>query len=146
MRHKFFAAAAATALTAAGLAFAATPATAEPAPQLQILGPDLLLAPAGDCYGSLHTRTENLHTPEGDVRMTFTPTGTWGTHPGCTVQAWVGEISGATPVGQRHDVVVDSGPTSIDLRLGKGLSMLTPGSNQPFGMGGGGYTWVDPLG
>ncbi|MDN5760493.1 MAG: hypothetical protein L0H59_18560 [Tomitella sp.] len=139
-------AAAAVTLTAAGLAAGfAAPAAAEPAPQLQALGPDLALVPVGDCAGTLHVTTDRLHTPEGDVRVTLTPTGSWGTHPGCTVDAVVSYVSGTAPGGDRQVVAVNNGPASVDLHVGKGLSLVSVGSANPLGMGGGGYTWLDPM-
>src|SRR5699024_3120352 len=85
--------------------------------------------------------TEDLHTPHGDVRTTFFPTGTWGTSEQCAVDFRVGPI--ACPF---QDVRADDGPVSVDVRLGKGLTMLAIGAVEPFAPNPGAYTWVAPFG
>lgn len=130
------------AAVAAGLALSsAGAANAEPVPQLGLLGTDLHLPPVGECHGTLHYVTEDLHTPHGDVRTTFFPTGTWGTSEQCAVDFRVGPIAGPF-----QDVRADDGPVSVDVRLGKGLTMLAIGAVEPFAPNPGAYTWVDPFG
>ena len=130
---------------AAGIATAApSAAAADPVPHWATLGDHLLLPPTidGHCYGSLFVDLQT--TPDPDVvDVNFVPTGTYGSVPNCDVRVRAAALSGINP-GAPHYATVAGGPTTIPLRAGRGLSLVTVMAEQPLGMGGGGYLWLQP--
>ncbi len=130
---------------AASIGAAAAPAAAAaPVPHYAAMGDHLLLPPTldGHCYGTLFVDLQTTADPDV-VDVNFVPTGTYGSAPGCDVHTRLAVISGINPSGSR-DAIVAGGPTTVPMRVGRGLSMVSVAAVQPFGMGGGGYLWLAP--
>lgn len=130
---------------AAGVAAAAPAvASAAPVPHYAALGDHLLLPPTldGRCHGTLFVDLQTTANPDV-IDVNFIPTGTYGAAPACDVHTRLGVISGVNFGGSR-DAIVSGGPTTVPLHVGRGLSAVTVAATQPFGMGGGGYLWLQP--
>lgn len=135
---------AAGAAIAAGVSLAAAPAaSAAPVPHWASLGDHLLLPPSPDgvCHGTVFADLQTSPNPDV-VTVNLIPTGTYGSHPQCDVDVRFGVLSGLG--SQSIDATVSGGPTTVDVHAGRGLSMLTVSGTNPFGMGGGGYVWLQP--
>ncbi len=130
--------------TVGSAVLAPTVTMAAPVPHYAALGDQLVLPPTldGQCYGSLFVDLQTSAHPDV-VDVNFIPTGTYGSAPGCDVRVYAAALSGISPSVPRY-ATVSGGPTTIPLRAGRGLSLVSVAAQQPFGMGGGGYVWLQP--
>lgn len=144
------AAVAATAAAAVvGTTLTAGTATAAPVPMFyQVMGSAIVPVPHGECHGSLEVRFEDVPHHRDRTEVTYYPTGTWGTLPGCEVPITLVWINGIFPFTHTHETVVSNGPTSTVIAPGQGISMMITGAQQlPSGLPSwatGGYMWLAP--
>lgn len=97
---------------AAGVAVAAAPAAsaAPQAPAVGFMGTDVMgtvvPVPSGPCNGTIAVGREVAPGAPDDVRVTLTPTGTYGSVPGCDVPMSIIWINGIAPFNHRVGVTV----------------------------------------
>lgn len=131
---------------ATGVAVAAAPAAsaAPQAPAVGFMGTDVVPVPSGPCNGTIAVGREVVPGAPDEVKVTLTPTGTYGSAPGCDVPMSVIWINGIAPFSHRVGVTVAGGPTSVTIPSGRGLSYISATGAGTVAWPVGHYTWLQP--
>lgn len=130
--HRHSTTLAATALAILGVAGGSVgTAAADPTVGLPQLGGDVLLLPRAQCAGAVHISLDDVAGDPSAIRVTATPTGTWGT-PGCGIHLVFADVLPGEAVGKW----MHHGPVEVTLHPGFGINAVSVVADAPFSVGG----------